>query len=111
LTGIYDEPFFLKNIAKETRISQSRLKRNFSDIIDKIGEKNKQIISTKRKKVQEESEKKIKETIKQLVSQGIYPGVETVDKYLDFTVNNIKYINIWRATIEELGIEKKKSIK
>ncbi|MBM7605936.1 AraC-like DNA-binding protein [Metabacillus crassostreae] len=109
--SIIDEPFYLKEIAKEIGISQGRLKRNFSDIINSIKEKNEQIISTKKRKVQEERELKIIDTIKLLFSQGTYPSVETVDRFLDFTLNDIRYLKIWRATLKELGIEKKKCIK
>lgn len=107
LESIQNEPVFIKDIVQNTGISDGRLRRNYRDIIEQISKKNKELKKRNEQRYYLECENRLIETIYKLWSDGIYPGVETLQKHLDFCVTGSKHLRTRVHILNELGIEKK----
>lgn len=105
--SIEEEPIYLSHIEEELGISQYRLRRKFPDLIKLISAKNKDSKQRKRRVYIDNCNQELINTIIHLISQDIYPGVDALQKHLNFKINNPVFLSVWRKTLMELGIEKK----
>jgi len=111
LESINNKPVYIKDIAKNIGISDGRLRRNYKDIIIDISKKNKEIKIKNQENYYLKCKNRLIDTIFVLWHEGIYPGVETLQKHLDFCVNHPKHLHTWREMLNELGIEKRSFFK
>jgi biotin operon repressor len=102
-----NKPIYMKKVKQIVGIPYERLRRDYRDITDHIIKKNKEVEKKLQRSYYLDCEEKLVATINNLFLNGIYPGVATLQKQLDFRVKNPKLLGIRNNILIEFGIEKK----
>jgi len=105
LESIIDEPKFINDILNEIGKSRAFVKY-FPDIFNKIVEKNKEVVARNREQLFKQRKELIKESVIYLHSNGIYPGIKTVERHVGFKLDKNLH-EIRGIALAELNIEKK----
>lgn len=111
LDSISNEPKFIKDISINLGITHARLRRYFPDILESITHKNEEVLNKNRQIHYENCFKKLYEVINWYRENGIYPSIESLQKNLDFKINNPIILKKWREILNELGIQRRKKIR